>query len=66
MAWTRELAGIPSVTAHSADREAAFAALFEEYSTPIYNYALRMVGDPTAPPTSRRTRSSRPIASSTS
>ena len=26
-------------------READFARLFEEYSTPIYNYVLRMVGD---------------------
>ena len=26
--------------------EADFARLFEEYATPIYNYALRMVGDP--------------------
>ncbi len=46
MAWTRGLAEIPSVSARSADREAAFAALFEEYATPIYNYARRMVGDP--------------------
>ena len=45
MAWTRELAEIPSVSARSTGREAAFAALFEEYATPIYNYALRMVGD---------------------
>lgn len=47
MAWTRRLAGTPSVSARaaSAEREAAFAALFEEYATPIYNYALRMVGD---------------------
>jgi RNA polymerase sigma-70 factor, ECF subfamily len=26
-------------------REAEFARLFEEFSTPIYNYVLRMVGD---------------------
>jgi RNA polymerase sigma-70 factor, ECF subfamily len=48
MAWTRPLAETPSVTARrtSPEREAIFAALFEEYATPIYNYALRMVGDP--------------------
>jgi RNA polymerase sigma-70 factor, ECF subfamily len=27
------------------DREATFAHLFEEFSAPIYNYVLRMVGD---------------------
>jgi RNA polymerase sigma-70 factor (ECF subfamily) len=27
-------------------REAEFDRLFSEYATPIYNYALRMVGDP--------------------
>lgn len=29
-----------------ADREATFDRLFEEFSSPIYNYVLRMVGDP--------------------
>ena len=33
----------PAVT--TPDR-AAFDRLFEEYSAPIYNYVLRMVGDP--------------------
>jgi hypothetical protein len=46
-------------------REASFQRLFEEFSAPIYNYVLRMVADPIAPPTSRRTRSSRPTESST-
>lgn len=30
----------------TADRERAFAQLFDEYSAPIYNYVLRMVADP--------------------
>ncbi len=48
MAWTPRLAETPRVSVHETgvDREAAFASLFEEYATPIYNYALRMVGDP--------------------
>lgn len=48
MAWTRSLVEIPPVSARdtAGDREATFASLFEEYATPIYNYALRMVGDP--------------------
>ncbi len=48
MAWTHRLAETPSVSASrtSPEREATFAALFEEYATPIYNHALRMVGDP--------------------
>lgn len=48
MAWTRPLAETPRVSTHDAgaDREATFARLFEEYATPIFNYALRMVGDP--------------------
>ena len=48
MAWTRRLVEVPSVSAPdtAGDREATFARLFEEYATPIYNYALRMVGDP--------------------
>ncbi len=41
--------GIPwgdtTVSARPADREREFALLFEEYSAPIYNYVLRMVGD---------------------
>ena len=38
--------GHPTVSiAGRHDREAAFAQLFEEYSAPIYNYVLRMVGD---------------------
>ncbi len=38
----------PSVSAHASanEREAAFDRLFEEFASPIYNYALRMVGDP--------------------
>ncbi len=48
MAWTRPLVDTPPVSARdaAADREATFARLFEEFATPIYNYALRMVGDP--------------------
>lgn len=48
MAWTRRLVEIPPVSARDAagDRETTFASLFEAYATPIYNYALRMVGDP--------------------
>jgi RNA polymerase sigma-70 factor (ECF subfamily) len=48
MAWTRRLVDIPPVSARdtAGDREATFARLFEEYATPIYNYVLRMVGDP--------------------
>jgi RNA polymerase sigma factor (sigma-70 family) len=40
--------GEPAVTYRAAadPREAEFARLFEEYSSPIYNYVLRMVGDP--------------------
>jgi RNA polymerase sigma-70 factor (ECF subfamily) len=30
---------------YDAEREAEFAALFEEYNAPIYNYVLRMVAD---------------------
>ena len=29
----------------AADRDATFERIFEEFSAPIYNYALRMVGD---------------------
>jgi RNA polymerase sigma-70 factor, ECF subfamily len=29
----------------SGDRDAEFDRLFDEYSAPIYNYALRMIGD---------------------
>ena len=36
----------PTVTRRAAEGEAEFARLFEEYSAPIYNYVLRMVGDP--------------------
>ena len=35
-----------TVTRRAAEGEAEFARLFEEYSAPIYNYVLRMVGDP--------------------
>ncbi|MGZ8475887.1 MAG: RNA polymerase sigma factor, partial [Candidatus Limnocylindria bacterium] len=35
-----------AVTYRAADREAEFARIFEEYSSPIYNYVLRMVSDP--------------------
>ena len=36
-----------AVTYGAADaREAEFARIFEEYSSPIYNYVLRMVSDP--------------------
>lgn len=39
--------GYPTVSAAGRhDRETAFAHLFEEFSAPIYNYVLRMVGDP--------------------
>ena len=34
------------MTRRAADGEAEFARLFEEFSAPIYNYVLRMVGDP--------------------
>ena len=41
--------GIPwggtEVSARSGDLERDFALLFEEFSSPIYNYVLRMVGD---------------------
>jgi RNA polymerase sigma-70 factor (ECF subfamily) len=37
----------PAVTGRAAyEREREFAALFEEFSAPIYNYVLRMVADP--------------------
>jgi RNA polymerase sigma-70 factor (ECF subfamily) len=45
----RLAAGRPPLSAarsEEATREASFDALFEQYSTPIYNYVLRMVGDP--------------------
>jgi RNA polymerase sigma-70 factor (ECF subfamily) len=36
----------PAVSRHAVDpREIEFARLFEEYSSSIYNYVLRMVGD---------------------
>ena len=39
--------GEPAVTRRASDlREAEFDRIFEEYSAPIYNYVLRMVGDP--------------------
>jgi RNA polymerase sigma-70 factor (ECF subfamily) len=39
--------GQPSVSAvPGRDREATFEELFEEFSAPIFNYVLRMVGDP--------------------
>lgn len=37
---------LSTVRSEEATREASFDALFEQYSTPIYNYVLRMVGDP--------------------
>ncbi len=38
--------GIPAVTSRAdRDHERDFALLFEEYSAPIFNYVLRMVGD---------------------
>ena len=38
--------GVPAMTGRFDDaREAAFAALFEEFNAPIYNYVLRMVAD---------------------
>jgi RNA polymerase sigma-70 factor (ECF subfamily) len=46
---SRLAAGRPPLSAvrnEEATREASFDALFEQYSTPIYNYVLRMVGDP--------------------
>ena len=37
----------PTMTDRAATaQEAEFARLFEEFSSPIYNYVLRMVGDP--------------------
>ena len=36
----------PTVTRRSAESDAEFARLFEEFSAPIHNYVLRMVGDP--------------------
>jgi len=39
--------GEPAVTRHAAESsEIEFARLFEEFSAPIHNYVLRMVGDP--------------------
>ena len=36
----------PTVTQRvTSDREAEFARIFDEYSSPIHNYVLRMVGD---------------------
>ncbi len=38
--------GAPAVTRRAVDaNEARFAQLFDEYSSPIFNYVLRMVGD---------------------
>jgi RNA polymerase sigma-70 factor, ECF subfamily len=38
--------GMPAVTGRTHDgREAEFAALFEEFNAPIFNYVLRMVSD---------------------
>ena len=38
---------IPTMTRRATDaREAEFAQLFDEFSAPIHNYVLRMVGDP--------------------
>ena len=38
--------GAPTVTRRAVDaNEARFAQLFDEYSSPIFNYVLRMVGD---------------------
>jgi RNA polymerase sigma-70 factor (ECF subfamily) len=34
-----------ALSARSGDLERQFAVLFEEFSAPIYNYVLRMVGD---------------------
>lgn len=34
-----------AVSSRSGDLEREFAALFEEFSAPIFNYVLRMVGD---------------------
>jgi RNA polymerase sigma-70 factor, ECF subfamily len=36
----------PVSAPRAASREPTFERLFEEFSAPIYNYALRMVGDP--------------------
>ena len=36
----------PTVTRHVSASDAEFARLFEEFSAPIHNYVLRMVGDP--------------------
>ena len=47
MAFGPGMAGIAAVTSSPrAQREASFDRLFEEFSAPIYNYVLRMVGDP--------------------
>ncbi len=35
----------PTVMARAGSHDAEFDRLFEEYSSPIYNYVLRMVGD---------------------
>ena len=46
MVWPQRLAG-PLVSTPEADaaREATFERLFAQFSDPIYNYVLRMVGD---------------------
>ena len=49
MALVARLAGTGravSADSRPAGLEATFAALFEEFSAPIFNYVLRMVGDP--------------------
>jgi RNA polymerase sigma-70 factor, ECF subfamily len=47
MAFGRSVAGAVAVSAerYRPAAEATFDRLFEEYSAPIYNYVLRMVGD---------------------
>jgi RNA polymerase sigma-70 factor (ECF subfamily) len=35
----------PMTAPRAADRDTTFERIFEEFSAPIYNYALRMVGD---------------------
>jgi RNA polymerase sigma-70 factor (ECF subfamily) len=46
MVWLQRMAGpLVSEPAGDAAREATFERLFAQFSEPIYNYVLRMVGD---------------------
>ena len=47
MVWPQRMAGpLVSEPAGDAAREATFERLFAQFSEPIHNYVLRMVGDP--------------------